>query len=135
MTGSVADAASTADFPSGVQQPEPGERGRLEISSAVLCKIAEHAADLVYGSVRVHRRVAGVELGEKGASAQISGPDQELHVRLDLALRYPVPVRQTVESVRERVDDELSRLAGCHARTIDVTISALVPARQTRRVE
>lgn len=126
---------STALVTPSDQQPDPGNRGDLRISETVLRKIAEHAADLVYGSVRVRRRVAGVDLGEHGASARISGPDQELRIELDLALRYPYPVRQTVDSVRERVTDELTRLAGCTVRGIEVSVSALVPDQRFRRVE
>jgi uncharacterized alkaline shock family protein YloU len=114
---------------------DPGERGRLQIGRTVLRKIAEHAADQDPGSARIRRRVAGVGLGEHGASAQLSGPDDALRVRLDLALRYPAPVRETVASVRKRIDEELRRIADYQVRAIDVTVSALIPADTPVRVE
>lgn len=114
---------------------EPAERGRLEISRTALRRIAEHAADGVPESTRVRRRIAGVGLGEHGASARLSGPDKELTVRLDVALRYPAPVQRTVQAVRERVGEELRRLADCEVRRVDVTVSALVPAGRRPRVE
>ncbi len=112
---------------------EPTERGRLNIDRTVLRKIAEHAADA--HSARVRRRVAGVGLGEQGSSARLSGPDRELHVRLDVALRYPAPVQETVRSIRENVHEQLDGLAGCHVRAVEVTVSALVPPNEPTRVE
>ena len=114
---------------------EPEERGRLDVDRSVLRKIAEHAADLVPESRRVRRRIAGVGLGQHGANARLSGPDAELRVSLDLALRYPSPVRETVQTVRQRVGDELGRIAGCTVRSVDVTVSALVPDSSPARVE
>jgi uncharacterized alkaline shock family protein YloU len=133
-----APATSSANAPvTASREPldEPGERGRLEISRTVLRRIAEHVADGVPGSTRVPRRIAGVGVGEHGASARVSGPDQELAVRLDVALSYPAPVRRTAQAVRERVGEELRRLADCEVRRVDVTVSALVPAGRRARVE
>lgn len=127
---SVTKPHSTEVVP--VPREPPEERGSLDISTTALRKIAEHAADLVYGSARAKRRIGGAE---EGASARVSGPEQELRIQLDLALRYPVPIRQTVDSVREQVAGELSRLAACTVRDIAVHISALVPERRSRRVE
>lgn len=134
---SAADADRNAPDPAlpDPALPDPAERGRLDISRTVLRKIAEHAADTVAGSARVRRRVAGVGLREHGASARLSGPERELRVRLDLALRYPVPVSETVRSVRDHVDSELGRIADCQVRSVDVTVSALVTDRQPPRVE
>lgn len=114
---------------------EPEGRGRLVIDRAVLRKIVEHVADAEPDSVRVRRRVAGVGAGEHGASARVSGPDRELRVRLDVALRYPAPVAEAVTAMRERIREELHRAAGCHARSIDVTVSKLLAERPASRVE
>ncbi len=129
MSGTAAATSGPA------AQSGPEERGRLDIDRAVLRKIAEHAADVEPDCVRVRRRVAGVGLGEHGASARVSGPDRELRVRLDVALRYPAAVATTVRSVRERVREELVRTAGCTARSIDVTVSMLVAEQPGPRVE
>lgn len=134
MSAAVGTAPGTTgeDVP---ERDEPGERGRLTIDRAVLRKVAEHAADDVPGTVRVRRRLAGVGFGEHGAGARLSGPNTELRVRMDLALRYPAPVGETARSVRERVHEELSRIADCHVRSVDVTVSALVPDAPAPRVE
>lgn len=129
-------SATTDSGPAAAGAVSDGaERGALEIHRAVLRKIAEHAADAVPGSARVRRRVAGVGLGTQGASARLAGPDRELRVRLDIALRYPVPVPEAVHAVREQVTGELERLAGCRVRSVEVTVSALVPAGEESRVE
>ena len=54
-------------------RPEPAERGGLDIHSTVLCKIVEYAADSVPGTLRHERRLAGLEVGESGASARVTG--------------------------------------------------------------
>ncbi|MBB5156352.1 Asp23/Gls24 family envelope stress response protein [Saccharopolyspora phatthalungensis] len=114
---------------------DPGERGRLHISRSVLRKIAEYAADQAPGCARTRRRLAGVGLREHGAVAHVSGPDDALRVRLDVALRYPTPVCETVASMRDRVGGELRRIADRQVRTVEVTVSALVPAEAPPRVE
>ncbi|GAB2681949.1 hypothetical protein GCM10027271_49090 [Saccharopolyspora gloriosae] len=111
------------------------DRGELTIDRSVLRKIAEHAADGASGTTRAPRRIAGVGVGTQGSSARLTGPDRELQVRLDLAVSYPAPVRETVRAVRERVRDELDRLAGCRVASVEVVVSALVSAPKRDRVE
>jgi uncharacterized alkaline shock family protein YloU len=109
-------------------QAEPDERGRLDIQPVVLRKIVEHAADGVSGTLRSERRLAGIDVGESGASARVTvGPGQPapVDVRLELTLRYPAPVRGVVEAVRAAVADDLARLAGHRMRTLAVTVTAL----------
>ncbi|MEV5535376.1 Asp23/Gls24 family envelope stress response protein [Saccharopolyspora shandongensis] len=122
--------------PAAAEEPgrddDPAERGRLHIGRAVLRKIAEHTADQDPGSARRRHRLGG---GRQGAAAQVSGPDDALRIRLDVALRYPSPVRETVASMRERIGSELERLTEFRVRTVDVTVSALVPADVPPRVE
>lgn len=117
------------------ERADPADRGRLQISRSVLRKIAEHTANQDPGCARTRRRIAGLGLGEHGASAQVSGPDDALRVRLDVALRYPAPVRDAVAALRTRIGEELARLTDCEVRTVDVTVSALVAADAPPRVE
>jgi uncharacterized alkaline shock family protein YloU len=103
-------------------------RGTLEIAPGVLRKIVEHAADQVPGTLRQGRRLAGIDVGESGASARItvgSGDPDAVDVRLDLALQYPAVVRDVVDAVRARVGDELTRIAGRRVRALTVTVSGL----------
>lgn len=111
----------TASVPASVE-----ERGRLDIHPTVLRKIVEHAADDTPGTLRHERRLAGVGVGQAGSSAKISdGPDGAVDVALELTLQYPAPVRRTVDAVRHRVGEELSRIAGRRIRNLAVTVSGL----------
>jgi uncharacterized alkaline shock family protein YloU len=117
-----------------VNQPLPAvaERGRLEIHPAVLRKIVEHAADQVPGTLRHERRLAGIDIGEAGASARVtagSGDPPSVDVRIELTLQYPAPVRTVVEAVRAKVGDELARIAGHRVRAMTVTVAGLRSAR------
>lgn len=124
------EPASTAES-TGTAAP----RGELHINRAVLRKIAEHAADRHPDSARRPRRVAGVAAGGRGAEARLSGPDDAVHVRLDLALRYPADADAAAGGIREQVTEELRRLADCRVRRVDVAVSALVPQRRKPEVE
>ena len=99
---------------------EPAERGRLDIHPVVLRKIVEHAADGVPGTLRNERRLAGIDVGEYGASARVTvgtGEPAPVDVRLELTLRYPSAVRTVVDAVRTAVAEELDRLAGHRMRS------------------
>ena len=121
----TATAEAPADRASELAEPEA--RGGLHINRAVLRKIAEHAADVDAASAREGRKHA--------AGAEISGPDDALRVRLKVALRYPAPVRDAAASIRTRVDEDLSRITGCSVRSVDVTVTGLIPAASPPRVE
>jgi uncharacterized alkaline shock family protein YloU len=117
-----------------VKDPLPAveDRGALDIHPAVLRKIVEHAADQVPGTLRHERRLAGIDVGEAGASARITpgaADPAALDVRLEITLQYPAPVRTVVEAVREHVGAELVRIAGHRVRTLTVTVAGLRPAR------
>ncbi|TWF79719.1 putative alkaline shock family protein YloU [Pseudonocardia hierapolitana] len=114
--------------------PAVEERGRLEIHPAVLRKIVEHAADQVPGTLRHERRLAGIDIGEAGASARIvtgSGDPPTVDIRLELTLQYPAPVRTVVADVRAKVDEELARVTGHRVRAMTVTIAGLRSAHPT----
>jgi uncharacterized alkaline shock family protein YloU len=121
-----------------VFEADPGERGTLQIDPVVLRKIVEFAADQVPGTLRQERRLAGIDVGEAGASARISVGSADplaVDVRLELTLRYPGPVRPVVDAVRARVGRELEALSGYHVRALDVTVAGLraAPAASTAR--
>ncbi|GAA5120749.1 Asp23/Gls24 family envelope stress response protein [Pseudonocardia adelaidensis] len=112
--------------------PAVEERGRLEIHPAVLRKIVEHAADQVPGTLRHERRLAGIDIGEAGASARVttgSGDPPTVDIRLELTLQYPAPVRTVVAAVRAAVGEELAHIAGHRVRALTVTVAGLRSAR------
>lgn len=105
---------------------DPGDRGRLEIHPSVLRKIVEHAADGTPGTLRHGRRLAGIEVGSTGAEAHVAdGPGGVVDVTLELVLRYPAPVRRTVDAVRARVAAELDRIADRRVGSLAVTVTGL----------
>ncbi|MCO1660944.1 Asp23/Gls24 family envelope stress response protein [Pseudonocardia humida] len=107
---------------------DPADRGHLDVQPIVLRRIVEYAADQVPGTLRHERRLAGIDVGEAGASARVSvgsGDPLAVDVRLELTLRYPARVRAVVEAVRAKVGEELTRIAGFHVRTMTVTVAGL----------
>lgn len=109
---------------------EPAERGALDIDPAVLRKVVEYAADQVPGTMRLGRRVAGIDVGESGARARITpgnGDPTAVDVRLEVTLHYPAEVRAVVAAVRHKVDEELTRITGHHVRALTVTVAGLRP--------
>jgi uncharacterized alkaline shock family protein YloU len=107
---------------------EPADRGTLQIDAVVLRKIIEFAADQVPGTLRQERRLAGIDVGEAGASARVSIGSADplaVDVRLELTLRYPGPIRPVVDAVRARIGAELLALSGYHVRALDVTVAGL----------
>lgn len=106
---------------------DPDDRGRLRISPLVLRKIAEHTVDLTPGTLPARRAVAGVGLGSTGASAKATITGELVDMRVELALRYPGPVRSTVDQLRSRIGDEVRRITGYQVRSIAVTVTALLP--------
>jgi uncharacterized alkaline shock family protein YloU len=114
--------------------PAVDDRGVLEISPTVLRKIVEHAADQVPGTLRHERRLAGIDVGEAGASAKVtpaSGDPSAVDVRLELHLQYPASVRTVVDAVRAKVGEELDHIAGHRVRALTVTVAGLRSARAT----
>jgi uncharacterized alkaline shock family protein YloU len=113
----------------------PEERGALEVHQTVVRKVAEHAADTTPGTLPTRRTVAGVGVGQQGASAKVGAGGGEVDIRLEVALRYPEPVRETVAELRRRVLDEVRRITGYQVHSVDVTVSALLPEPTRPRVE
>jgi uncharacterized alkaline shock family protein YloU len=116
----------------------PAERGKLDIHPVVLRKIVEHAANSVHGTLRNERRLAGIDVGESGASARVTvgaGKPAPVDVRLELTLRYPASVRSVVDAVRAAVADDLARLAGHRMRALTVTVTGLRDAADPVRAQ
>jgi uncharacterized alkaline shock family protein YloU len=108
--------------------PDPADRGKLTIDPSVVRKVVEHSADLVPGTARAHRRLSA----DRGASARISGAGNDVDVRLDIALAYPLAVREKVAELRDTVTEEVERITGYHVRAVDVVVSALLPESHPR---
>jgi uncharacterized alkaline shock family protein YloU len=99
----------------------------LKIDPSVLREIAEHTAGLTPGTLRARRTVAGVGLGSAGATAKATITGQRVDLRVELALRYPAPVRSTVEQLRSKTSDEIRRITGYQVGSITVIVTGLLP--------
>ncbi|WP_158854360.1 Asp23/Gls24 family envelope stress response protein [Saccharothrix deserti] len=111
------------------------ERGELRIDPGVVRKIAQHAADEVPGTARVPRRIAGVGAGSHGAHVRVrhaGDKDDTVDLAIDLALHYPAAIRDVVDRVRARVVGEVARGTGFQVRSLDITVSALLPDLRPR---
>jgi len=138
--GTVALTETTrgADTPVAVPSlldEEPAERGRLDVGLSVVRKIAEYAADHTAGTVRTQRRLAGLDLGESGASAKVSGYGEQVDLRLEVPLAYPARITDSAAAVRDHVRERVQALTPYRVRSLDIGISALTDpaARATPR--
>jgi uncharacterized alkaline shock family protein YloU len=124
-SGRHAAADPDADPDAGPAPDGVSERGRLDVALSVVKKIAEYAADQTEGTIRTHRRLAGLALGESGASAKVSGYGEQVDVRLEVPLAYPAPITATAAAVRGNVRDRVQTLTPYRVRSLDVSVSAL----------
>lgn len=110
--------------------PSADDRGGLEVAALVVRKVAERAADLTPGTLPSPHRLVGTR--RRGAQAKIDGEGSTVTVALQLALRYPSPIRELSEAVRKHVSDEVQRITGYRVAGVRITVSALLPEAHTR---
>lgn len=111
---------------------EASERGRLDVALSVVRKIAEYAADHTAGTVRTQRRLAGLDLGEAGASAKVSGYGEQVDVRLEVPLAYPARITDSAAAVRDHVRERVQALTPYRVRSLDLSVSALTDPTSRR---
>ncbi|MFC4000952.1 Asp23/Gls24 family envelope stress response protein [Prauserella oleivorans] len=127
------DIAERGELPTaGHADREVAERGKLEISHGVVRKVAARAADETGVTARAPRRVAGLDVGHGGPTVRVAGADNAVDLRLDVALHYPAPVRPAVERIRESVIERVEHITSYRVRTLEITVSALVPETRAR---
>ncbi|MFD0202207.1 MULTISPECIES: Asp23/Gls24 family envelope stress response protein [Saccharothrix] len=91
--------------------PDQAE-GSLEIHPTVVRKVVAHAV----------RQVPGAE---PDAAVKVGEADGDLDLVVNLALRYPAPVRTAAADVRRHVTEEVRRITGYRVRSLALTVSAL----------
>jgi uncharacterized alkaline shock family protein YloU len=113
---------------------EAAERGRLDVALSVVRKIAEYAADSTPGTVRTQRRLAGLDLGETGTTARVSGYGEQVDLRLEVPLAYPARIADSAAAVRDHVRERVQTLTPYRVRSLDIGVSALTdPAQRAPR--
>jgi uncharacterized alkaline shock family protein YloU len=114
---------------------DPGSRGRLVLHEKVVKKIAAQAA----GEASVTGGSSGGFLGigsrpdfsaRPRAEVELSGNIATLSVTV--GLRYPVPLRQATEELRQRIMDRVTALTGLDVRQVDITVSWLTASEDGR---
>lgn len=110
-----------------------GQRGSLVLARRVLEKIAGQAAREV---TAVGGRSGGL-LGLGGHTDLSAVPETTVvlngdraEVRLQLAVAYPVPLREATDRVRQRVVQELGRQCGIGAVRVDIEVTAVGGGRR-----
>jgi len=137
-TGPAEDAAPAAAgatrpaVPAVPDDDEAAGRGRLDVALSVVRKIAEYAADHTAGTVRTQRRLAGLDLGESGASAKVSGYGEQVDVRLEVPLAYPARITESAAAVRDHVRERVQTLTPYRVRSLDLSVSALTDPTSRR---
>jgi uncharacterized alkaline shock family protein YloU len=109
---------------------EAAERGRLDVALSVVRKIAEYAADSTPGTVRTQRRLAGLDLGETGTTARVSGYGEQVDLRLEVPLAYPARIADSAAAVRDHVRERVQTLTPYRVRSLDIGVSALTDPSQ-----
>jgi uncharacterized alkaline shock family protein YloU len=107
--------------PAGVAV-DSGQRGRLEISSRAVERIAEVAAQQV-GAVL--RQPATFGRGLPHATARVAG--QHVRLDLDIAVRWGRPLAETAADVRFLVADNVTKLTGLAVDAVAVDIVTVEP--------
>ena len=118
--------------------PGKNDLGTISIADGVVTKIAARAATEVPDAGAAAPRVLGKSLTGVGAlgvrQTDLSGLPKTT-VRVDgrlalvdisLSVRWPAPIRETTERVRDRVRTRIQELTGLHVAEVTITVTDLV---------
>ncbi|GAA4260947.1 Asp23/Gls24 family envelope stress response protein [Dietzia aurantiaca] len=138
MSGSSTDTApapSNASASSPISSTPVEERGVTTVPAAVVARIAEQVAS-------EHPRIGGAAGGVLGVRARrdfASRPSAECDLygavavlRLDVGVAFPVDLPATCAGLRARVRERVEMLTGLQVGRLDLEISWLNPAGNTR---
>ncbi len=123
------------------------ELGRIDVSNRVVEKIAARAAGEVPDAGGPSARVLGRQVPGAGrmgigaagldrlpnVSAEVEG--SQVFLDVGLSVRWPAPVGQVTDRVRQQLRSRLTELVGLEVREINVEIVDLVTETPTARVE
>ena len=116
---------------------DPGRRGGLELADRAVAKLVVAAAgevpDVAAPVPRVLRQAVGSPDLDGQVKADVSVAGDLATVHVSLSVRWPTPILEVAEAVRERVTQRLAELAGLRVSHVDVRVTALPAGRRTRR--
>lgn len=126
------------DAAGGGPPDDAAERGRLEIRTRAVERIAAAAAAEIGPTGGAVTRVLGQALGSAdqqgrpSVTATVAG--DLVTLEMSLSVPWPSPVREVADLVRSRVGQRLHDLAGLRLGHADITVTALPTGRARRRV-
>jgi uncharacterized alkaline shock family protein YloU len=116
----------------------PEERGRLTVDDRVVEKVAGYAVTFISDAAAAPRRVLGVKIGEarpdEAASVQAEVQGDTASVHVVIAVRWPKPVQDVADEVRERVRAEVTAITGVRVDHVDVEVVSMTLPDSSRRV-
>lgn len=92
-----------------------GSGGTITVTPAALTQLVVHAAEQAEGA-RVRRPKRGLEIDVE---------DGRVHVRLELAARYGVPLPDLAREAQGHVADALRAMCGFDPASVDVSVEEL----------
>lgn len=119
-------------------RPGKTDLGTISIADGVVTKIAARAATEVSNAGAAAPRVLGKSVTGVGAlgirQSDLSGLPKTTvrvdgHVALidiSLSVRWPAPIAETTQRVRERVRTRIQELTGLHVAEVTITVTGLV---------
>jgi uncharacterized alkaline shock family protein YloU len=127
-TQSLGTEEPTGTLPEPASGALSSSKGETIILPRVVERIAARAASEVDGVTAAQSGVGRILSRPRGSEPQASA-DIQAHratVELSLAVRYPDPVRQVAEQVRERVVARVHELTGLGVGELNITVPELV---------
>ncbi len=116
---------------------DPGTRGGLELRDRAVAKLVVAAAgevqDVASPVPRVLRQALGSPDLDGQVKADVSVAGDLVTVRVSLSVRWPAPILEVAEAVRQSVTQRLAELAGLRVSHVDIRVTALPADRRTRR--
>lgn len=112
---------------------QPG-RGKTTISESVVTKIASLAAkevegvDSLGGALSgaisgVVGRIRGDEHSTPGVNVEVG--ERQAAIDLSMIVRYPFPIQQTAEAVRDNVIDRIQAMTGLQVVEVNISVTDL----------
>lgn len=104
--------------------------GTLTIRNKAAGRIVELAALEVPGVVRSGSRI-GALTGRALPRAIVDMTSHDPNIRVDIAVRWPMPIAAVCRQVRGKVIADLERLTGRHPSRVDVAVAEILADRDT----
>jgi uncharacterized alkaline shock family protein YloU len=110
------------------------ERGQTTIAESVVAKVASLAAREVEGVDSLGGAIAGALSGVVGrirgdehrtAGVGVEVGQRQAAVDLTMTVRYPYPIHETAQAVRDNVIDRIESMTGLHVVEVNVAVTDL----------